>query len=348
MWRVGLESRHAPPLRVGVIGLGVGEQHALAYQRHPRCHVAALCDLMDDKLRRARQYWPEARLTRRADDLLDDPDLDVISIASYDQAHGGQALSALNRDKHVFVEKPLCRSGDELDAIRRAWRLHHCPKLSCNLVLRASPLYRWVRDQIAEGQLGDVYAFDGDYLYGRLHKITDGWRRDVPEYSVLKGGGIHLVDLMMWLTGQRPVAVSASGNRICTAGTRFRYNDFVAAAFEFPSGLIGRITANFGCVHRHQHVVRIFGTKGTFIHDDLGPRLHTSRDASVSPRGLDFSSLPASKGELIPPFVHAIVNGEDVRPQTLHEFDVINVCIATDEAVAKKGSLEILYDDEPA
>src|SRR5262249_50292734 len=153
----------------------------------------------------------------------------------------------------------------------------------CNLVLRAAPLYCWLRDTIAAGELGELYAFDGDYLYGRLEKITDGWRGEVDGYSVLQGGGVHLVDLMLWLTGQRPATVNAVGNRIATRGTRFRYDDFVAATYRFESGLIGRITANFGCVHRHQHVVRVFGTKGTFIHDDRGARLHSTREPSAAP-----------------------------------------------------------------
>src|SRR6185503_7475057 len=105
----------------------------------------------------------------------------------------------------------------------------------------------------------------------------------VPDYSVMAGGGVHLVDLMLWLTGQQPTTVSAVGNRIATANSRFAYDDFVTATYAFPSGLVGRITANFGCVHRHQHVVRVFGTKGTFIHDDAGARLHWTRDEARPP-----------------------------------------------------------------
>src|SRR5262249_60336434 len=136
--------------------------------------------------------------------------------------------------------------------------------------------------------------FAGDYRYGRVHKITEGWRRDVEDYSVLLGGGVHLVDLMLWLTGERPARVTAAGNRIATEGTAFRYLDFAAATYEFRSGLVGRITANFGCVHRHQHVVRLFGTLATALVDDEGPRLHTSRDPSVPARRLDLAPVPAS------------------------------------------------------
>ncbi len=95
------------------------------------------------------------------------------------------------------------------------------------------------------------------------------------------GGGIHVIDLMLWLTGQRPKSVTAFSNRIVTRDTSFPSDDFSAGTFVFPSGMIGRITANFGCVHRHQHVIRIFGTKKSFVLDDMGPRVMMSRDPVV-------------------------------------------------------------------
>src|SRR5260370_1283713 len=82
-----------------------------------------------------------------------------------------------------------------------------------------------------------------------------------------------LVDLMLWTPGERPVRVSAVGNGISTEGTAFRQLDFVAAQFEFASGLVGRIPANFGSVQPHRHVVRAFGTEASFVSDDRGARL---------------------------------------------------------------------------
>lgn len=330
-------------LRAGVIGLGVGGEHAAGYQRHQACEVTALCDLSDGKLARAKAEFPNARLTCRPEDILGDPLIDLVSIASYDDAHFEQTLAALRAGKHVFVEKPMCRSQDELARLKQAWLRQGHPKLASNLVLRAVPLYQWLRREIRNGRLGQVYAFDGDYLYGRLEKIARGWRKDVENYSVVQGGGIHLIDLMLWLTNEKPTTVAAVGNRLCTAETDFRYDDYVTATFRFASGLIGRITANFGCVHRHQHVVRVFGTRATFIYDDQGPRLHTDRAPSIPPRPLDLPALPASKSDLIPSFVDAIANGQDTRAETQHEFDVISTCSAADRALTTGHTTEVEY-----
>jgi predicted dehydrogenase len=323
-------------LRVGVIGLGVGAQLVAGFRDDPRCEVVALCDL--DEARLAAVACGE-RTTTVAEELIDDPEVDIVSIASFDDVHFAQVLRALDRGKHVFCEKPLCRTSEEVQAIAVALDAHPEVVLASNLVLRAAPLFRWAR----ESDFGRVYAFDGDYLYGRLHKITGGWRAEVENYSVVLGGGVHLVDLMLWITGERPARVSASGNRISSAGTAFRYLDFVAATYEFPSGLVGRITANFGSVIPHGHTVRIFGTTATLISDDSGPRLYSERDPRTEPEHLHLAALPVSKAELIPEFVRRVVCGNGGRAETQHELDVITACVAGDQALAEGGAVEIEY-----
>ena len=335
--------KESQELGVAVIGLGVGEQHARVYARLKSCSLRWLFDLDPAIVDRVAQELGEVPSAEDIETILDDPSVDVVSVASYDDAHFRQVLAALRAGKHVFVEKPLCRSRDELREIKRAWSEGADRHLLSNLVLRAAPLYRWLKEAVEGGELGEIYAFDGDYLYGRLWKITDGWRKDVVNYSVMQGGGVHLVDLMLWITGQRPVSVEAAGNRMSTEGTEFRYNDYMSATYQFASGLIGRITANFGSVHPHQHVVRVFGTKGTLIYDDQGPRLFSSRDPELPAKFLDLSPLPASKGDLIPDFVKSISDGSDTRAAIHHEFDLISACTAADEALAAATPVEIEY-----
>lgn len=329
-------------LRVGVVGLGVGEQHARAFHAHPACELDCLFDLDPARAHRLAASLGNCFVADDFTSLLER--VDVVAIASYDDAHFDQVMAALSANKHVFVEKPVCRTTEELRAIKAAWlKSNGRLKLRSNLVLRASPLYRWLKSQIADGGLGQIYSFDGDYLYGRLHKITEGWRGKLGEYSVMEGGGIHLVDLMLWLIGERPSTVVATGNRICTRETEFRQSDFSAATFEFPSSLIARVTANFGCVHRHHHVMRVFGTLATFLYDDQGPRWHKSRDPAVVEGKIDLSPLPAHKGDLIPEFVAAILGDADDGVETQGYFDGISICIAADKAMASGNKERIEY-----
>ncbi len=272
--------------------------------------------------------------------------MQIVSIASFDDDHALQVIQALEAGKHVFVEKPLCQTLDELKQIQQAWsRRNGKLKLASNLILRATPVYQWLKEKIMAGDFGKVYSFDGEYLYGRLHKITEGWRSTMNNYSVMEGGGIHMIDLMLWLTSERPQKVISMANHISTEGTAFRYNDFVASTMQMDSGLVGRIVANFGSVHRHQHVVRVYGTKGTFIYDDFGARVHWTRDEDAPAVELDLPTLPADKGDLIPAFVSAVANDEDICEQTQAVFDGLSISAACDRAVQTQKLENINYYD---
>jgi predicted dehydrogenase len=322
-----------------VVGLGVGEQHARAIARHPEAELRWVYDL-DRARAEALACELGTQVAADYDQLLADPPVSVIALASFDDHHASEVVAAFGAGKHVFCEKPLCRTPAELAQIVAVRGALH---LQCNLILRAAPLYRWLRDAIRAGELGDIYAFDGDYLYGRLHKITEGWRKGVTDYSVIQGGGVHLIDLMMWLLDQAPQRVTAAGNRIATRDTAFRYLDFAAATYELPSGIIGRITANFASVHKHQHVVRVFGTKATFIHDDAGARLHTQRDPGAPPRAIDLAPVASTKGDLLPFFLADILAGRDAAAAARHEYAVITACLAADRALATAQPQPIEY-----
>ena len=74
-------------LKVGIIGLGVGAKHIAAYQSHSSCEVVYLCDFSDDKLLEFGEKYPQIKRTKDADIILNDPTIDVVSIASFDKKH---------------------------------------------------------------------------------------------------------------------------------------------------------------------------------------------------------------------------------------------------------------------
>jgi predicted dehydrogenase len=328
-------------LGVAVIGLGIGEKHVRAYHKDFRCEVRWV---LDHNTAKAKTLAEEtgAGVGSSFEAILNDEDVQIISIASFDDDHASQVVQALNAGKHVFVEKPLCQTIEQLKEIQQVWSKRNGKlKLASNLILRATPVYQWLKEKIVAGEFGNIYSFDGEYLYGRLHKITEGWRSEIENYSVIEGGGIHMIDLMLWLTNERPENVTSMGNRISTEDTKFRYNDFVASTMQMESGLVSRIVANFGSVHRHQHVVRVYGTKGTFVYDDMGARVHWTRDEDKKAEMLTMPTLPADKGDLLPAFVSAVLEDKDICEQTQAAFDGLSIGAACDRAL-KTQRLEII------
>jgi predicted dehydrogenase len=318
-------------LRAGIIGLGVGQRHVDAYRRHPACEVAVLCDVAGDRLRAAAARHPDLDVVADPGAVLADPRINLVSIASWDDAHAGQVLEALDQGKHVFVEKPLCRTADEARRIRTALRARPDLRLSSNLVLRASPRFRLVRGMIAGGEFGDLFHLEGEYNYGRLHKLTHGWRGSQQDYSVVLGGAVHLVDLLLWLTGRRVTEVAAFGNGIAS-GSRFAGDDMVAALLRFEDGVTATLTANFGCVRPHGHGLVVCGTTATFVNDHPHGRLYASRDADVAPQPVTAPHPGAGKGDLIGSFVDHVLGTGPPAVTADDVFAAMAVCLAIDEA----------------
>ena len=231
-------------LQAGIIGLGVGEQHISAYEAHPSFEVRSIYDTNKSKLSDVSRRYPSINITGNSEEILRDPSIQVVSIASYDNFHAEQILMALNAGKHVFVEKPLCLFLDEAAKIAVALRRRPDLKLSSNLILRCSPRFQDLKTRIISGELGEVYAVEGDYNYGRIEKLTDGWRGELDFYSVILGGGVHMVDLIRWLTGAEVEEVFATGNRLATAGSRFRHPDYVCTLLRLDNGMRAKVSAN--------------------------------------------------------------------------------------------------------
>lgn len=294
----------------------------------------ALCDTDEAPLAAALARVPGARGTCVPEEVLDAPDVDVVAVASYDDCHHAQVLRALRNGKHVFVEKPLCQYRQEAEEIRAALRAKPQVRLTSNLILRRSPRFRHLKALADEGALGTPYYLEGDYNYGRLPKLTDGWRGRLPFYSVVGGGGVHVIDLMLWVIGLPVVEVEAWGNRIASGGTRFHFDDLVVVLLRFASGAIGKVAVNMGCVHPHFHPFVVYGTRGSFVNGRDTAWLYTSRDPAVAPTSLSDPYPGVHKGALAHDFVDTILHGTPPVVSPDDVFRAMAVVLAADESLA--------------
>jgi len=335
------------PIGAGIIGLGVGELHIAGFEAHPDCRVVALCDIDPAKRAMARERYPRARVYERAEALIDDQEIGIVSIASYDDAHYAQLCRTLDAGKHAFVEKPICTRDKELAEIRARLQRRPDLKISSNLILRKTPRFADLKARVAGGRLGRIYYLEGDYDYGRLHKLDDAWRGTAPDYSVILGGAVHLVDLLLWLmAGRTAVEATAMGNRISSAeaGLPFVSNDLVAALLRFDDGAIAKISANFGCVRPHFHRVSVYGTLATFENGTEDGCYWTQRDPAVPPERTGLPYPGAAKGDLIPGFVDAVLGRGTAEVSTTEILACMAVCMAVDRACREGRPVTIRYD----
>jgi predicted dehydrogenase len=305
-----------------------------------------VCDIDPAKLAMAAERYPELRRTSDPREILGDPEIDVVSVASYDDAHFEQIRLALENGKHVFAEKPFVLHEREAVALADLLRRRPDLRLSTNLPLRMSPRFVRVRELIAAGELGELYHLEGDYDYGRRHKLTDGWRGRIPYYSVMLGGGIHMVDLLTWMSGLRIIEVlAAAGNRIATAGTPFEHFDFVTALMRTDAGSLIKVNANLGSVSRHFHAVRVYGKAGTFINGLPDGTLYRPAPPPEEATGtvVDDPYPGAGKGDLIESFVESILTGAPARVTSADAFASLSVCLAIERALESGEAVDVEY-----
>lgn len=188
-------------------------------------------------------------------------DANIISIASPDSSHGLYAINALQAGKHVFCEKPLVTDRNELGQIVKLVGDRH---IGQNYPLRYQAVFIGLKDHIDLGDLGEIYRIDATYKWGRSEKLKQTWRAADPNYSLVLGGMIHMIDAAFWLTedGTRKISrVSACGTTISTPS--MRKPSTVVAQCQADKGLIFSFTVDGGTGYStHEHAMTVVGAKG--------------------------------------------------------------------------------------
>ncbi len=328
-------------LRVGVVGLGVGEQHVISYRAQPEVEVAAICDLDPERLRAVGEAHGVAARYADYRRLTEDPELDAVSICSYDDAHAEHCVSAFRNGKHVMVEKPVALDRDEAEAVLRAQQ-DSKRIITSNLILRQSPRFREVKRMAEAGEFGDIVCIEGDYIHQILWKITEGWRGKMAFYCVTYGGGIHLIDLMRWIVGQEVDEVCGMGNKMLSAGSAYRFEDTIANLLRFAGGTLGKTLTIFGPRRSKFHSLNVYGTKKTFVNDMPDGKLFDGEEPEDE--HVMAASYPGmEKGDMIPEFIAAIREDREPEVGARDVFRVMDVCFAAWESVQSGRTVKVSY-----
>jgi predicted dehydrogenase len=183
--------------------------------------------------------------------------------------------------------------------------------------------------------MGHLFFVEGDYLWGRVQKLTNGWRKDMDFYSIVYGAAVHMIDLILWLSGARPIEVHGYGNKVATADSSFKYDDFAAVLMKFEGGMIAKVSASGGCVHPHFHKIIVYGTKKTFVHDILGASLYEDCNPKVEPVKIaeEYPGIK-NKSQVIVSFIQSIVDPRAKPVVSCDDvFSAMSVCFAADKSI---------------
>ncbi len=268
---------------VGLIGTGfMGKAHALAFaaaastfdlDRRPR--LAILADADAERARASAERWGFARFTGDWRELVADPEVEIVAIATPNHLHAEMALAALDAGKAVYCEKPMATG--LADARRMAERAHGRPTLLGYNYLRG-PAVGLMKSMVAAGELGEVVAFAGRFAedYMADPETPHSWRcvRALAGSGALGDLGSHLIGLAHHLVGDvEAVAGEVStviGARPLPGGgtARVENDDQVHALLKFAGGARGVIDVSRIAWGRKNHLaVEVTGTRGTLAFD---------------------------------------------------------------------------------
>ncbi|MGI9539593.1 MAG: Gfo/Idh/MocA family protein [Miltoncostaeaceae bacterium] len=253
--------------RVGVVGMNYwGPNLARNFARLPDCELAWCCDLDEELLERHRDAHPATRFTQRYDDLLSDDGLDAVVIATSVPTHAALARQSLEAGKHTFVEKPLALTGDDARGLA-SLADERDRVLMVDHLLVYHPGVQAMKGLIDDGSLGDVF-----YLYG--NRLNLGIVR--PDENALWSLGPHDISVMLWLVGEEPVEVSATGESYLQPGVE----DVVFGRIRFPSGVIGHLHLSWLDPHKMRRMT-VIGSEKMVVFDDM----ETERKVTVYDKG---------------------------------------------------------------
>jgi predicted dehydrogenase len=312
-------------------------------------NVRWICDLEQERLDAVAQRYPGIKTTRNIDDLLDDPFVDGVALATPVHTHYDLARRCMDGGKHVFVEKPLAASTaqatDLIDCATRAGLV-----LMCGHTFLHSPPVQAVKSLIDADELGDIYFVSSSRVNLGLHQ------RDV---SVIWDLGPHDFSILLYWLGCSPSAIRASGRDSIVPGI----SDVAFVTLEYPSGMIANVELSWLAPSKLRRTV-IVGSKKMVVYED-----GSAEPIRIFDRGVEYKDpdnfgewhLSYRSGDILSPrmpnheplslqvgsFVSSIVSGETPEPGLSLAMEVVRLAEAAESSI-DNGGAQVLLGDEVA
>lgn len=267
-------------INVGVVGYGYwGPNLVRNFAETPGAQVKAVADLDSQKLALVQRRYPSVKTTSRLEDLLEDPWIDAIAIATPVSTHFDLGMKALKAGKHLWLEKPLAESVDKAKRL-----VDEADRLQKVLIVDHTFIYtdavRKMGELVRNGDLGQVYYYDSTRLNLGL------FQRDV---SVISDLAVHDFSILDYLLQEHPAAISASGTNHFP-GTP---ENLAFVTVFYDSGTIGHANVSWLAPVKVRQIL-LGGSKKMLAYDDLEP----SEKIKVYDKGVNLVEDPDQVREM--------------------------------------------------
>ncbi|KGM25196.1 Gfo/Idh/MocA family protein [Stenotrophomonas maltophilia] len=253
-----------PTLGIAIVGAGmIGTVHRRAALL-AGAEVRGVAASSAQRAREMAQLWNVPRAYRDIEEVIADPQVQVVHVCTPNHLHRAMAQAALEAGKHVICEKPLATTLDDAQALA-ALAASTGLVATVPFVYRYHPVVREARARVAQGDLGPLHLIHGSYLQDwLLDPASNNWRVDPAlggASRVFADIGSHWCDLVEWISGERFAEVSAAfstviAERGAVSGQSFSAptaasamqavtsEDVAAAMFRTGAGTLASLTVS--------------------------------------------------------------------------------------------------------
>src|SRR3989338_457021 len=255
-------------LRVGVIGVGsMGMNHARVYADLDRVQLVAVADSNAEAVQKVARKC-NAKAYTDFTQLLDDEAIDAVSIAVPTSMHKQVAMAALQKGKHVLLEKPIALTEEEAQEIIDCSKKNKV-KLMIGHIERFNPAIRELKQRLHRGDLGQIYKIDVQRIGPFPIRITD--------VGVITDLSVHDLDILSYLFGQEPVRMYAETQQRLHP----HHEDSVTALISYRNNALAVLNINYLSPTKTRQL-KVFGKKGMFEVNYLTQELYFYENKAFS------------------------------------------------------------------
>jgi predicted dehydrogenase len=295
-------------IKIGLVGYGYWGPNLLRnFYECPLSEVVSVCDLSDANLHAVSLRYPTISTTKKYSDLLQNTEINAIVIATPISTHYKLALEALQKNKHVFVEKPLTSSVKEAEhliqeASNRNLTLH------VDHTFAYTPAVRKIKELVDDGSLGEMYYYDSVRINLGL------FQKDV---NVLWDLAVHDLSIMDYVILEKPIAISATGISHLNGNPE----NTAYMTLYFAKKLIAHLHVNWLAPVKIRQTL-FSGSRKMLVYNDLEP----SEKIRVYDTGIHTSASPEKMREMLVSYRSGDIWSPHLKKTEALQFQVFHFC----------------------
>ena len=333
-------------VKIGIIGYGYWGPNLLRnFLANDKCAVQCVSDFRKERLALINKNYPTVTTTVNADDIINSPDIDAVVIATPVFTHYELAKKALEKNKHVLIEKPMTSSVSEAEKL-----IELAAKKNKILMVDHTFLYtdavQKMKKMIDAEQIGTLQYFDSTRINLGLFQ---------PDINVLWDLAPHDISILNYLVKQKPYSVNATG--VCHTGNNVENVAYLTLNYQ------NNFVAHFNCSWTSPVKIRMMligGDKKMLVFNDLEPtekiRVYDTGYNHKSDEEKNRIMVDYRVGDVYLPkieakealagvandFMEAITNGKKIISDSSLGLEVVRILEASQKSIKNKGKEIIL------